>query len=126
MDWPFLLRSRYGDQDHKQGRGILDMHASSRLRTVSGLVLAPVAALVLIGCESTQTRSCTWTAADGKQQSVVAVESHSTKADVASIEALAGVARSVLAGTAAPGQPTMRAGAQPAPSLPSLCAGMFK
>ena len=102
------------------------MLAATRHRAVPGMVVAAAAALVLVGCDTTKTRSCTWTDTDGKQQSVVAVESQSTKADVASIEALAGVARSVIIGAPVAGQQQKRAGAQPAPTLPDLCARMFQ
>lgn len=99
----------------------------SCLRSLPLHCLSVVVCVLLAACESTTTRSCTWTGPDGKQQSVVAVESQSTKADVASIEALAGVTRSVLAGTAGQVAGLKQApAAQPAPTLPALCARMFQ
>lgn len=81
----------------------------------------------LAGCSTTETRSCTWTGANGESQSIVAVKSQRTDADAAQIEALAGIARSaVLGGVAsmAPGGSRAKS-ARTGLELPEVCTRMF-
>ena len=91
------------------------------------LMVAVVLVVVWIaGCSQSTTRSCTWTAPDGTQHSVVAIESKSTEADVATIEALAGIVRGVvIGGTTGALRAETRDMPRPQP-LPDLCARMFR